>query len=63
MKIPVIFADGTPGVVNAEEIGALLMKRALLSFRRSDGWVRIGMDPLRGSGSGRKYRGSERRNT
>jgi len=61
MKIPVVFADGTPGVVNADELDLLLKKRGILSFRRSDGWVRVGLDPVRGSGGSINFRGKERR--
>ena len=47
MKIPVIYMDGTHGAVNNDELEELLQNEALLSFRRSCGWVRLGVDELR----------------
>jgi len=61
MKIPVIYADGTPGAVSVEELEGLLQKRRLLSFRRSSGWVRIGIDTLRGISNMGVYKAKERR--
>jgi len=61
MKIPVIFVDGTPGVVGAEDLESFLLKRRVLSFRRSCGWVRVGKDPLRSAGNKKTYEGKERR--
>lgn len=62
MKIAVILADGTFAVVGADELNALLKNQGIRSFLRSDGWVRIGYDLLRESGSGNKYEGDDRRN-
>jgi hypothetical protein len=61
MKIAAIFVDGTPGVINVEELELLLQKRGLQAFRRSDGWVRVGFDALRGSGNNKRYCGKNRR--
>lgn len=47
MKIPVIYMDGTHGSVSSDELEELLQSEALLSFRRSYGWVRLGVDELR----------------
>jgi len=47
MKIPVIYMDGTHGAVNNDELEDLLQSDALLSFHRSCGWVRLGVDELR----------------
>ena len=64
MKIPVIFIDGIPGVVSAEELDYYIEKRRILSFRRKDGWVRITKkDILRGSSGKKTYEGKERRKT
>lgn len=60
MKIPVIYADRKSGVVRAEELQDLLETLKIVSFKRSGGWVKVGIDPVRGEG-GRKYRGPERR--
>lgn len=62
MKIPVIFIDGTPGVVSAEELDSYMEKRRILTFRRSDEWVRVtNKDALRGSSGKKTYAGKERR--
>ena len=61
MKIPVIYVDGTPGAVSIDELEGLLQKRRLQSFRRSSGWVRIGVDSLRGMTSSGVYHAKERR--
>lgn len=53
MKIPVLDSKASPRVVNAEELDELLQKNALLAFRRSDGWVRIGFDDMRDPNSRR----------
>jgi hypothetical protein len=45
--IPVIFADDSPGQVRPEDLDELIRNRKIISFRRSDGWVRIGLDPVR----------------
>ncbi|NVN92689.1 MAG: hypothetical protein HXX11_19125 [Desulfuromonadales bacterium] len=47
MKIPVIYKDGTYGVVDSNELEDLLQHECLLSFQRSSGWVKVGADELR----------------
>jgi hypothetical protein len=47
MKIPVIYMDGSYGAVNSDKLEELLQNELLLSFRRSCGWVRVGIDELR----------------
>ena len=59
MLIPVIFSDNSPGQVKPEELDELIRNRKIISFRRSDGWVRIGFDSVRGDGG--TYKGPERR--
>jgi hypothetical protein len=64
MKIPVIFIDGTPGVVNANELDSYIEKRRILTFRRSGEWVRVTeKDILRGSSGKKTFEGKERRKT
>jgi hypothetical protein len=64
MKIPVIFIDGTPGVVNADELDSYIEKRRILSFRRTDTWVTItNKDTLRGSSGKKIFEGKNRRKT
>ncbi len=59
MYINVIYFDDTPGVVDAGRLDELIQSRRIIAFRRSDGWVRVGRDPVRGNGGG--YRGPDRR--
>jgi hypothetical protein len=50
MKIAVITSNAALSVVNAEELEGLLRKNAVLAFRRSGGWVRVGFDDIRDPG-------------
>lgn len=50
MLIPVIYSDNSPGQAKSEELDYLIRSRKIITFRRSDGWVRIGFDPIRGDG-------------
>ncbi|HET6419054.1 MAG TPA: hypothetical protein VFG19_02795 [Geobacteraceae bacterium] len=59
MKIQVIYFDVSYGLVEAERLDELIKTRGIIAFRRSDGWVRVGHDPLRGDGG--SYAGPERR--
>lgn len=62
MKIPVIFIDGSPGAVSAEELDSYLQKRRILSFRRSGAWVLVtDRDVLRGASGKKAYEGKDRR--
>ncbi len=59
MYINVIYFDDTPGVVDAGRLDDLIQRRRIIAFRRSSGWVRVGRDPVRGSGG--RYQGPDRR--
>jgi hypothetical protein len=59
MRIQVIYFDNTPGVVDADRLDDLIGSRRIIAFRRSDGWVRVNGDPVRGKGG--KYSGPDRR--
>jgi hypothetical protein len=59
MLIQAIFSDNSPGQVKSEDLDELIRKRKIIAFRRSDRWVRIGYDPVRGQGG--YYNGPERR--
>lgn len=60
MRILVKYKDLKSGVVRADELQELIQSEKLLAFRRDDDeWVRIGLDPVRGTGG--RYRGPERR--
>jgi hypothetical protein len=60
IKIPVIYVNGQRGIVNADELEALIRARKIISFRRSSGWVRVAFDLIRGDGGG-DYSGPDRR--
>jgi hypothetical protein len=55
MKISVIYQDGSTGAVNNDKLDELLEEKAVLAFRRSDGWAMVGIasvrDPVRAQGS------------
>jgi hypothetical protein len=59
MYINVIYFDDTPGVVDTGRLDELIQSRRIIAFRRSDGWVRVGRDPVRGNGG--RYGGPDRR--
>jgi hypothetical protein len=46
--IPVIYLDSSPGMVKQEELDRMIQKRRIISFRRSNEWVRITGDTIRG---------------
>lgn len=61
MKIPVMSHYDSVENVDARDLKRLIAAGAVLAFRRSDNWVKIGSDPVRGDG-GPDYDGPERRN-
>jgi len=61
MKINVQFNIDDGGKVDARDLGRLIAEREILAFERSSGWVKVGIDPVRGDG-GEEYDGPERRN-
>jgi hypothetical protein len=60
MTVEVIFKNGRKGYVNRSELNMLINSRLIQRFKRADGWVRIGMDPLRQRGD-LSYSGEEKR--
>jgi len=60
-NIKVIYMDNSAGVVKASSLEQLIITRRIVAFRRSEGWVKIGRDPVRGKGG--EYEGPERRNS
>lgn len=59
MKLRVIYNELIAGKVQDTHIDRLIRENKIVGFFRSDGYVRIGNDPLRGSGG--EYNGVERR--
>jgi hypothetical protein len=58
MLIAVLFSDDSTELVDPDELDALIYNREIVSFRRSDGWVQIGVDPVRRKKN--QYTGPER---
>lgn len=47
MKVPVIFVTGQVGIVQGAMLDYLIAEKEIAAFRRSDGWVQVGLDPIR----------------
>jgi len=58
--IRVRYPDGITRLVRPAILDHLIETKRIVAFRRSDGWVRIGIDPIR-SRRRRAYFGPERR--
>lgn len=56
-EIEVVFSDETTDFVSENKLDELIASGRIKAFRRSDGWVRIGIDPVRE----KRYHGSNRR--
>ncbi len=56
MLIRVQYADTSYGLVERTKLDPLIATNSIVSFKRSSGWVRIGIDPVRTA------RGERRRN-
>ena len=59
-KINVVYRNGVKDRVSPALLSALIDSKQIDQFERSDGWARIGLDPIRGMG-GVSFEGSERR--
>jgi hypothetical protein len=57
--IKVIFIDNTAGVVKSSSLEQFIDAGKIVAFRRSEGWAKVGRDPMRGNGG--RYEGPERR--
>ncbi len=58
--IKVIYQDGTLGMVDPSILCDLIAAKTIKQFYRSEGWVSIATEPVRGRGG--SYKGNERRN-
>lgn len=61
MKVQVLTHYDKVEAVNVRDLRQLIASGEVLAFRRSDGWVKVGTEPIRGDG-GKEYNGPERRN-
>lgn len=48
MIVPAIFSDASRHLVDSEELDELLQQKSVVAFRRSNGWVTVGYDEMRG---------------
>jgi hypothetical protein len=47
MDIAIMSKDGFIGIISSSDLDNLIGNNEILAFMRSDGWVRIGQDPIR----------------
>ena len=47
MGIPVILVNGYTGNINVDTLDHLIRRKEVVAFRRANGWVQIGCDPIR----------------
>lgn len=61
MKIQILSHYDQIETINVRDLRRMIADGKVMAFRRSDGWVKVGADPVRGDG-GAEYNGPERRN-
>lgn len=61
MKVQVLSGYDTVKEIQAKHLKRMIAGKEIIAFRRTSGWVKIGIDPVRGEG-GAEYDGPERRN-
>ena len=59
-KINVIYKNGVKDRISPALLSTLIDSRQVDQFERSDGWAKVGRDPVRGNGA-HGYEGAERR--
>ncbi len=59
-EIPVIYQDGMMDMVEPQVLQRLIEEDGIVKFQRTDGWVYLGIDPVRRM-ENTNYRGPERR--
>lgn len=59
--IQVEFNDGSYGAMSPEALDLCLRQKRLRRFRRSEGWIFVDIDPMRGTRVEQDYSGPERR--
>jgi hypothetical protein len=47
MIVPAIYSNASPNYIDTVKLDELLHQNALLAFRRSNGWVMVGVDDMR----------------
>jgi hypothetical protein len=61
MLIQVAYLDNRYDYLKDFQLDRLLEQRQVASFRRSSGWVKVGVDPIREQRRNYAYYGPERR--
>jgi hypothetical protein len=61
MLIEVMYKDGRYGMVKPFLLDKIIASGEIIKFLRSERWVTIGVDRIRGTGNGALYKGPERR--
>ena len=59
-QINAVYKNGVKDRISPALLGTLIDSKQIDQFERDDGWARVGLDPIRGSGAP-TYDGSERR--
>jgi hypothetical protein len=59
-SVSVVFSDGMMDLVDPKSLQVLIETDAIVKFHRADGWVYLGLDPVRSSERD-NYQGPERR--
>jgi len=59
-QVNVVYSNGVSDRITPALLDSLIKTRRVDQFERSDGWVDIGVDPIRGMG-GDGYEGIDRR--
>ena len=61
MLIRVVYPSGKYDMVKESALDRLIDEKAIHSFKRSNGWVLLGVDPLRNPRAKIEYSGQKRR--
>ncbi len=56
MLVRVQYADNSYDLVDGSKLDALIATSSIVGFKRSTGWVRLGIDPVRTTSSDRRRR-------
>ena len=59
MITSVVYKNGDIGMIGTSSLDALITSKKIVKFLRTDGWVTLGIDPIREKK--KKYKGPEKR--
>lgn len=59
-RINVVYKNGVKDSISPALLGTLIKTKQIDQFERSDGWAKVGLDPVRGTGESH-FVGEERR--